>query len=388
MGGVIERPLILHIITGLNRGGAEHALFRLLTREKDTSRVHVVSLTDGGTFKSRLEAIGVRVTCLHMHSGLPSPLKWWRLVRLLKAWQPDLVQTWMYHADLLGGLAARAAGVPVCWGIRNGDLSPQHSKRSTLIVAWLCARSSRFIPSRAISCSARARDIHRALGYAVPFDVVPNGLDVVAWMPRPDLRGEVRSELGLSTEAFTFAHAARNDPQKDHDTLARAFSRLHATQANARLLLCGQGLLPGHAYFEGLPFTATARGAVLALGPRDDLPHIWQSADVFVLSSSYGEAFPNVVAEAMASGLPAVVTDVGDAAEIVGETGKVVPPRNEQALAQAMWELMQMPHDERKRLGTAALERVQTRFTLERMSAGFRKVWDEVLTEDRRRCVD
>ena len=137
-----------------------------------------------------------------------------------------------------------------------------------------------------------------------------------------------------------------------------------------------------------LPLIAVACYLFGALGPRDDLPQLWQAADAFVLSSSYGEAFPNVVAEAMASGLPAVVTDVGDAAEIVGETGQVVPPMNEQALEQAMLELMRMPDDERHRLGAAARERVQTRFTLARMSAGFRRVWDEVLAEDGNRCAD
>ena len=380
--------MIVHIITGLNRGGAEHALFRLVSHESDRSRVRVVSLTDGGIFQQRFEALGIQVACLHMRAGLPSPLKWWRLVRLLRAWRPRLVQTWMYHADLLGGAAATLAGIPVCWGIRNSELSQRSSKYSTRLVAWLCARFSRRIPARAISCSARAADIHRALGYAVPFEVVPNGLDVTAWVPRVDQRGPVRMELALPAHAFVFAHAGRNDPQKDHATLARAFSKVHAMEPLARLLMCGQGLLTGHAYFEDLPFTQTARSGVLALGPRDDLPQLWQAADAFVLSSSYGEAFPNVVAEAMASGLPAVVTDVGDAAEIVGETGKVVPPMNEQALAQAMLELMRMPDDERHRLGAAARERVQTRFTLARMSAGFRRVWDEVLAEDGNRCAD
>ena len=379
--------MIVHIITGLNRGGAEHALYRLLTQEADPTCVRVVSLTDGGIFQARLAALGIQVVCLQMRAGLPSPLKWWRLVRLLRAWRPCLVQTWMYHADLLGGLASWAARVPVCWGVRHSDLSREGNKATTLLVAHLCAWISRWVPVRAISCSARAVDIHRALGYSVPFTVVPNGLDVTAWLPQAGQRSPVRAALALPAHAFVFAHAGRNDPQKDHATLARAFSMVHAARPNARLLLCGQGLLPGHAYFEHLPFTPGARAAVLALGPRDDLPQLWPAADVFVLSS-YGEAFPNVVAEAMACGLPAVVTDVGDAAEIVGETGKVVPPMNEDALAQAMLDLMRMPDDERQRLGTAARERVQTRFTLERMSAGFRRVWDEVLAEDGQRCAD
>lgn len=380
--------MIVHVITGLNRGGAEHALYRLLTQEPDPSRVRVVSLSDGGLFQSRLEALGVSVTCLHLRPLFPSPLKWWRLVGLLKKWRPRVVQTWMYHADLLGGLAARAAGVPACWGIRNSGLSPRRSKWSTRLVATICAQISSKVPARAISCSARAAETHRKLGYAVPFEIVPNGLDVSAWAPNPEQRSAARESLGYGERDFVFAHAARDDPQKDHGGLALAFNQLHAATPQVRLLMCGKGLVAGSGYFDKLPFTSEARAAVLALGPRDDLPWLWQAADAFVLSSSFGEAFPNVVVEAMASGLPCVVTDVGDAADIVGATGYVVPPGDPAALSIAMRNITDLPAEERERRGRAARERVQARFTLPKMAEGFRRVWDAVIEENTRRCAE
>ena len=372
--------MIVHIITGLGRGGAKHTLYRLLTQEPDPLRTRIVSLTNGGVFQPRLEALGFEVACLGMRRGVPSPLKWWRLVCLLRSWRPSLVQTWMYHADLLGGLAALFAGVPVCWGVRHSDLSRRSNKASTLVAARMCALVSRWLPTRAISCSMRAVSIHRAFGYSVPFSVVPNGIDAQAWKPRPEMRASIRAELHLPEEVFTLAHAGRNDPQKDHVTLARAFNRLYALRPEVRLILCGEGLSPGHVYFESLPFSAYSRTAVLALGARDDLAMLWQAADVFVLSSC-GEGFPNAVAEAMACGLPVVVTDVGDTAEIVGEAGAVVPPSDPEALAGAMFDMVAMDSDSRLLLGVAARNRVQSRFTVERMSAGFRRVWDEVLTE-------
>jgi glycosyltransferase involved in cell wall biosynthesis len=191
----------------------------------------------------------------------------------------------------------------------------------------------------------------------------------------------VRAELGISDQMFVFAHASRCDPQKDHVSLAKAFSRVHAACNDARLIVCGDGLASGNPYFEGLPFSATARAAVIALGPRDDLSRLWQAADAFVLSS-VGEGFPNVLVEAMACGLPCVTTDVGDAAEIVSHTGKVVPPQDSEALVRAMQAILEMPYEERVRLGAAARARVQERFTVERMAAGFRRVWSEVITED------
>ena len=380
--------ILVHVITGLQRGGAENAMFRLLSQEPDPARFRVISLTSGGIFQDRLESLGIEVICLRMHPGLPSPVKWWRLVRMLRQWRPELVQTWMYHADLLGGLAARVSGVPVCWCIRNSDLSPRHSKASTRFVAWACARLSRRVPARAISCSERAADIHRGIGYSVPFEIVPNGLSVDEWRPRPELRQHVRAELGFTESEFVFAHAGRNDLQKHHSGLALAFNRVHAMWPNARLLLCGNGLAPMETYFQALPFTREARKAVIALGARDDLTRLWQAADAFVLSSLFGEAFPNVVAEAMACGLPCVVTDVGDAAEIVGQTGKVVPPSDPEALATAMMALLELPAEERRRLGAAARQRVLDRYTIDRMAAGFRRVWDDVIAEDEARCVD
>lgn len=379
--------MIVHIITGLSRGGAENALYRLLSQEPNPSRVHVVSLTDGGIFGERLRILGIGVTCLHMHPRLPSPLKFFRLIRLLRKWQPRLVQTWMYHADLLGGLAAKAVNVPVCWGVRQTDLSAQHSKLLTRTVAYLCATTSGWVPSRIISCSQRGAEIHRALGYVAPFTVVANGLDVSAWRPEPELRAGTRERLGLPEEAFVFVHAGRADPQKDHASLARAFSQVHAKCPLAWLILCGTGLGRGDFYYKALPFTEEARQQVLPLGARDDLPDLWQAGDAFVLSS-LGEGFPNVVAEAMACGLPCVVTDAGDAAEIVGNTGLVVPTCDEKALAKALLEMAHMPTFERLRMSTDARERIKTHFTLDRMVEGFRSVWDEVLMEHAHKCAD
>ena len=375
--------MIVHIITGLQRGGAEHALFRLLMQEPDPSCVRVVSLIDGGIFQARLEERGIQVECLGMRPGFPSPVKWMRMARLLRAWRPSLVQTWMYHADLLGGLAAAVSGIPVCWGVRHSDLSRKGNKVSTLMVARACGWISRWVPSCAVSCSRRALEAHRKVGYVVPFEVVPNGFDTSMWMPQPELRNVVRSELKIEATEFVFAHAGRNHPQKDHPNLARAFNRLHGVRPNVRLLLCGAGFDQGGGYLSELPWDAAARAAVIPLGPRDDLQRVWQAADAFVLSSR-GEGFPNVVAEAMACGLPSVVTDVGDAAEIVGDTGKVVPPSDPEALFAAMLELCNLSDGDRRRLGSAARQRVLDCFTLERMAAGFQRVWGDVIAKERR----
>jgi glycosyltransferase involved in cell wall biosynthesis len=337
---------------------------------------------DGGIFQQQLEGRGVRVTCMGMHRGRISPAKWWRMVQLIRDWRPSLVQTWMYHADLLGGLAAFFSRVPLCWGVRPSDLSKAGNKASTLAAARFCALVSSFVPARAISCSVKAVETHRAFGYKVQFEVVPNGVDAELWEPRPELRSTTRGALGFDEDSIVFAHAGRGHPLKDHGNLALSFNRVYGVDPRARLLLCGEGLSPGHPYFQALPFTQDARNAVVALGPRDDLPWLWPAADVFVLSS-VGEGFPNVLAEAMASGLPCVTTDAGDAAEIVGDAGVVVAPADPVALSEAMLAMASLSGSERNQLSGAARLRVLERFTLPKMVAGFHRVWDDVIAEAR-----
>lgn len=368
---------VIHIIVGLGGGGAEGALFRLCEHSPASVKMTVVSLTGEGIQGARLRNAGVEVIALGMGSAASVPRVLWQLTRLIQFRKPDLVQTWMYHSDLLGGIAARIVDLPVCWGIRLADLE-HGAKHSTKLVAKACGWISRIVPVHAISCSERAVWVHRKYGYRVPITVVPNGYNLSRWQS-PGSPPTLRVALGFSHSDIVLAHAARAHPQKDHANLAWAFNQAHRLDPRLRLLLCGTGLEEGSTYFQELPFTAEARRAVLALGVRDDLPQLWRMADGFVLSSAV-EGFPNVVAEAMASGLPAIVTDVGDAALIVADTGIVVPPRDPAALAAAMLQFADLPSEKRRRLGQAAAARITENYTVDRMVDGFMRVWQSILS--------
>lgn len=366
---------VIHIITGLGGGGAEGALFRLSTNLPPNVRVTVISLMDDGVYGPRLRAKGIEVISLGISGPLSALTGLWRLYRILRALNVHVIQTWMYHADLVGGIAGRLIGVPVCWGIRTANLGSK-SKRLTRWVAHLCGWLSTWVPDHAISCSEKAVQAHQHYGYRVPMTVIPNGYDLAHWRSSitcPHSRGN----FGLAESDVVLAHAARAHPLKDHANLARAFSLAHRSEPRLKLLLCGLELDEESPYFQALPFTVEARKAVRALGARDDLPRLWGLADAFVLSSVV-EGFPNVVAEAMASGMPAIVTDVGDAALIVGQTGIVVPRSDSSALADAMMQLSAMPETERRQLGEAAARRVEENFGIERMVSGFMSVWHSI----------
>lgn len=182
---------VVFIITGLSIGGAEISLLKLLQGiDRTRFEPEVISLTTKGEIGPRIENLGLPVHALGMKPGLPNPVKFAYLVRLLRQSRPDAVHTWMYHADLLGGLAVRMANVKaLAWSIRNSDLSLGRSKRTTLLTAKICACISGWLPRHILSCSGRARDMHIANGYdSGKMMLIPNGFDLSRFQPDAGMR--------------------------------------------------------------------------------------------------------------------------------------------------------------------------------------------------------
>ncbi|MGD0004316.1 MAG: glycosyltransferase [Anaerolineaceae bacterium] len=382
--------LVTHIITDVTTGGAEIMLLKLLShidRERFASRV--ISLTNGGPIGERLEGLGIPVQALGMNNplfvgmrpGFPDPGAVLRLAGWLRGNPPDLVQTWMYHADLVGGIAARLAGrAPVIWGIRNSNLDVLHSRRSTRWTMKVCALLSKKIPARIVSCSETARRIHVNLGYAADrMLVIPNGFDLDLFRPDPQGRASLRQELGLSPEARLVGLVARFDPQKDHQTFIQAAAEVSARYTGVEFLLCGDGITWANAKLAGWIEERGLRDCFHLLGRREDIPRLSAALDVACSSSAYGEAFPNVLGEAMACGVPCVATDVGDSAYIIGNTGKVVPPNDPQALAGAVVELLELPANRRHELGEDARRRMQQNFDIRAVVNRYEQLYNSLL---------
>ncbi|ADW19315.1 glycosyl transferase group 1 [Desulfobulbus propionicus DSM 2032] len=370
---------ILHIITGLADGGAEGVLFRLCVHDRQNCHT-VISLTDRGKYGDRLERAGVSVYCLQMPRGRLRLSALWRLWSLVRTLRPDIVQTWMYHANILGGVIARLAGNhAVFWGIRHSDFQPGTTRWSTVVIARLGAILSRWIPAGIVFCSVNASELHKALGYdGKKVTVIPNGYDCAEFSPDSAARSAMRTACWGGGHAIpVIGMVARFNPQKDHRTLLQALMILSKRSCPFRCVLVGTGM---DRHQEALMHAIREAGIehqVMLLGQRDDIPAVMNALDLHVLSSVGGEAFPNVVAEAMACATPCVVTDVGDAAEIVGDTGWVVPPANPEQLATALAGALQEMQDrfawEQRR--QAARQRIVGRFLLETMVRAYRDLW-------------
>jgi glycosyltransferase involved in cell wall biosynthesis len=358
---------VLHVSTAVNVGGSEVMMRRLVEVARRQGVVQeVVSLADIGPVGRDLQRLGFAVHALGMKRTAPNPLALLELVRIIRAFRPDVVQTWMYHADLLGGVAARLAGYPkVFWCIQNGTLDARTSRRTTRWTVAACARASHTVPDGIVCVSRVARDLHISWGYdASRFVVIPNGVDVDEFHPDPAGREEVRRELGLPEQAIVVGLIARVDPQKDHATFVKAAALLATSTPQARFLLCGDGATRENADLVGRISAAGLLDRFLLLGRRDDVARLVRAVDLATLSSAYGEAFPLAIGEAMACGVPCVVTDLGDCAHLVGDTGRVVPPRDAAALAGAWQALADLGVSGRLRLGVAARARVAALFSL------------------------
>jgi glycosyltransferase involved in cell wall biosynthesis len=360
---------VTFVISGLSTGGAEIMLVQLL-KKLDRSRFapHVISLTNHGPIGAQIEALGIPVEALELRAGLSGMARIARLVRRLRDLRPHVVHTWMYHADLIGGLAARLAGVrSVAWGLHNSNLDPARTKRATRLVVRACAAISGWTPHSILSCSERAKQVHAAIGYPeAKIVVIPNGFDIAVFRHNMEARASVRAELGIESDALLVGHFARNDPLKNHIGFVQAMQLIHERLPNARFVLAGAGIDSDNAELTARIDAAALRDAVRLLGRREDMPRLMASLDVFC-SSSHGEAFPLVVGEAMACEVPCVVTDAGDSAEIVGATGRVVPVGDMAGLARETVSLLSLSESARLELGQKARARVIEKFEIGRI---------------------
>jgi len=354
--GVVQCSLnVSHIISGLDDGGAEAVLYRLC-RYDDPERHHVISLGSEGKYGPLLKEVGVKVDVLNMPRGRLTLRGMWRLFRLLRTSRADVVQTWMYHADLVGGVVARLAGKRrVFWGIHHTTLDPEMSSRSALIAARLSARLSKLVPSKIICCAEKSAEIHAGIGYDERnMLVIPNGYDLTQFKPDPFAGQHLRQSLGIDEDMPLLGFVARYDPQKDHSNLIAALGVAMRKGQNFHCLLVGSGLDEDNEIIVEQIRKEGLFPRVSLLGRRDDIPAVMNALDLHVMSS-VGEAFPNVLAEAMACGTPCVSTDVGDAAIAV-----LLAERNS-----AAWSARR----------EAARQHIANQFSIERMVESYRDVW-------------
>ena len=364
---------VVHVITSLGDGGAEGVLYRLLNSCKNSEHI-VVSLQDHGKYGPKLVDEGFKVYSLGFYSLKNLLSSCAELHKIFKFERPDVIQSWMYHADFFGGLIGKFCGVrKIYWGIRNSNLGRTESSLSVRAINVLNIIASYFLPNKIICCAHSASQYHSSIGYnSSKMQIIENGFDVQKFNSN-----ETVSSINESDKIFHIGIVARFDPQKDHLSFISALSILRNSGRNFKASIIGTGVINSSLVAE---IVRLGLNDIVTLNePRDDIVKFYQMVDLNVLCSAYGEGFPNVLAEAMASKTPCVATDVGDSNYIIEKCGWLVPPKSPSHLAAAIacaMDLYYFDNVKWQQLRSSCRERIINNFTIEKMVEKFERLWD------------
>ncbi|MEO0928170.1 MAG: glycosyltransferase [Cyanobacteria bacterium J06643_13] len=364
---VKKKIKLLFITTGLGAGGAEVMLVSLLSSiNRDRFEPSVISLLDQGIYGEKIEQLDIPVYCVEMLAGKPTLNSAVRLKSIISEIKPDLIQGWMYHANLAAQFFNFFVNrrIPVLWSIHHSLHDLGSEKLLTQAIIRFGSWSSKYTGKVAF-VSEKSQTQHQALGYSGANScVIPNGFDTEKFQASPEIRRRFRQELGIAEDTFLIGSVARYHPMKDHANFLRAAKILLADYPQTKFVMVGTEVDPQNSDLTDLIQELGIGDRVSLLGQRGDIPQITPALDILTSSSAYGEAFPLVIGEAMSCEVICVVTDIGDSGWIVGDTGKVVPPKNAAALAQGWVEVLDLDQSARANLGQSARNRIVENFSL------------------------
>lgn len=363
---------VLHLVPALQTGGTEVFLAGLLPALQARGvESTLVSLRAGGAVAGRLIEAGVRVQALGVGGYFSSALACARLRALARDHQPEIVHGWLYHGNVAASLARSAVpSAHLLWSIRHSIVGRHQEKAATRLVIRLGAWMSRSVDRVIYNAQNSARQ-HALAGFAAERTVViPNGIDCAKFRPDAAARSCNRRAHGFEDEDRLVGIVGRYHPVKGHSLFVQAAAIAAREDPRLRFLMVGRGLGDDNPELGALLARSGVRDKIRLMNEQADVTGILNMLDVYV-SASWGEGFPNVVGEAMACGVPCVVTDVGSSRELVGDTGTTVPPGSEQSLAAAIIELAGRPAALRLELGAAARDRVARLFSWERSVSAY-----------------
>lgn len=346
----------------------------------------VLSLITPGKLGGRIHLQNVPVHTLGMRQGAPSLTAVVKLARTIGAIRPSLIQGWMHHGNIAASFGAwmLRPRPPVVWNIRHSLVDLGHEKPLTRVVLRLSAVLSS-TPAAIIYNSRVAARQYEAFGF--PNDrtvIIPNGFDCDHFRPDVKARQILCRTFGISEGVTVVGMVARFHPMKDPGTLVDAVRRARLAGRDLHLLLVGSGFEKPPSALAATIRMSLPKDRVTMVGDRHDVGSWLPGLDILALPSAWGEGFPNILGEAMACGVACVATDVGDSAWIMGGHGRVVPPRDAEAMAQALEWLTEIGANGRGQIGAAARARVVELFSLAQVARQYEALYEEVLDKRRR----
>lgn len=374
---------IIHIITGLEDGGAEGVLYRLVTNDEENKHV-VISLMDEGKYGVLLQKQNIKVYTLNMNEKFRLPVSLFNLTNIMKLEKPDVVQTWMSHADLIGGIVAKISGNDnIVWNIRHTKLNNNLRNLKTNAVIYTNMALSKFLPKKIICCSYQTYEDFEKNGYdSNKMVVINNGYDFTHFYRDSELRSDIRAKLNIPEDMLVFGRVARYGVNKNHLGLLESMSLIKDRLPEFKLLLVGKGLDNKNIELVKKIEELDLSTNVILLGQRNDIPSIMNALDIHISNSSSGEGFPNALTEAMACGTVCIATDVGDSKYIIGDNGWIVQPSDSKALGNAILSAVTTMDDslDWEKLISSSESHIKANFSLSKMISKYNTVWKETIT--------
>lgn len=381
----LSTATVVHVITGLDMGGAELILARLTGAARRHRHV-VVALGGDGAVGPRLRAAGISVHALGLSRGAALATGVPRLVGILRRERPAAIQGWLAHGNFVATIAhaLTRSRAPLLWNVRQSLSDLAFEKRSTQMLIRFNARLSRR-PVHILYNSNLGASQHEAIGYAPERRrIIANGFDLQRFAPSPERRRATRAALGIADREILVGLIGRFHPTKNHAAFLAAAARIAETEPDVRFLAAGPGVTADNPALATALADPRLAGRCLLLGPRDDVPALNNAMDI-ACNVSIGESFSNTLGEAMASGLPCVVTKSGDSALILGDGGIVCADAGPPAIAEAIGAMIRAGTEQRRRLGEIARARMEAGYSLETMVARYEDLYDEVLGRSQER---
>lgn len=367
---------ITHIITTIGLGGAEAMLYRLLQNmDRNLYEVEVICLTEMGTYGKLIERqLHIKVSICDMRSNsIRAVLDCYRLCR-----GSDIIQTWMYHANLLGYILSILLKKKIIWGIHHSNLNKKENKRRTIFIAKLCARLSKRVDA-IISCGPKVKEIHEAIGYkGKQHHVIVNGINTDEYMPSKK-RHYYMEQFGIKNQPILL-HVGRWDHLKDYENLIASLKWLCQLRQDFYLFLVGYEIDTFNKELMLMIEEAQLQQVTFLLGSREDVPQLMAAADLFVLSSA-GEGLPNVLVEALASGTCCVTTNVGDCEYLVGDYGEVVSAKDAKALAMAINKALNYSSQQYAERASNGREHALANYQIKQVVAQYHALYPAILDE-------
>ncbi len=357
--------VVAHIITGLELGGAELFLYRLLKARRGDLQYVVVSLRGGGSLESKIEALGVRVFSIDIRgvSDLPGAYK--RVKQIIREQRVNLVQSWMYKADLFATYLAEAVGVPLVWNVRQTNIEFKYNSFGTMFSLRALSVFSKRRVAKIVYCAEASRINHEQAGYNPDIGtVISNGIDSARFKPDSNYRKTARLEFGVDPDTFVVANVGRFDIQKGQIEFIECAARIHQEDPRVRFVMIGKGVTNTNTDLTKAIRRHGLSGRFRLMGEQQRIELLMNGIDIF-LGCSAGEGWPNAIAEAMATGVPCVATDVGDTARLIGDAGFVHAYADYDRLAASVIDLVRKPANERREVGFCARDRIKRYFSIE-----------------------